>query len=167
MTVDEPDPDWTPAPGAVWAGRDPDLADQPPEVEHLEPGHPTSLPPPTPAAERVAEFLGWFGDGMVNGQYGRTVIAPLHPDEPPLYARDLAALVDLARHIRTRTSWSVVRNSVHMGYGDRETSEALARDDYARRVKTLHVGESLRLERTTVAETYQAQTTVVESRTKT
>jgi hypothetical protein len=74
--------------------RDPALADQPPEVTVLEPGHHGSLPPATPSAERINEFLRWFGDGLIFGAEA----GDLHDDgtAPPLYARDLAALAQLA-----------------------------------------------------------------------
>lgn len=46
----------------------------------------SSLPSTERAAERVNEFLAWFGDGLVVAETGA----------PPLFARDLQALTNLA-----------------------------------------------------------------------
>ncbi|MEA5366064.1 hypothetical protein VA596_41510 [Amycolatopsis sp., V23-08] len=44
------------------------------------------LPTPEGAARRVNEFLAWYGDGLVYAETGA----------PPLFARDLQALTNLA-----------------------------------------------------------------------
>ena len=64
--------------------RDPvDNQDQPPEVDIHD--STKRLPPADAAAERIREFVSWFGDGEVLGNaYGKT--------NPPLYARDLEAV---------------------------------------------------------------------------
>lgn len=63
-----------------------DFPDQPPEVTTLEPSETGSLPPAIAAAERVREFVSWFGDGKVDlsGWGGEP--------HPPLYARDLESV---------------------------------------------------------------------------
>lgn len=71
------------------------IRDQPPELEH-EPG-PGDLPPVLPAAERILDFIGAFGDGLVDrvvvkDELGRALCTV------PLYARDLVAV---AEHVRT------------------------------------------------------------------
>jgi hypothetical protein len=68
--------------------RDEDNRDQPPEVDVHDPGR--QLPPTEKAAERVREYLCWFGDGEVSGD---------HASGPPLYARDLEVLVRAAETI--------------------------------------------------------------------
>jgi hypothetical protein len=63
--------------------RDPkDNADQPPEVDIHDSRK--QNPPAAAAAQRVIEFVRWYGDGEVHidGLLGA----------PPLYARDLEAL---------------------------------------------------------------------------
>jgi hypothetical protein len=66
--------------------------DQPPGIEE---GDIDTIPDSTSAAQRVGEFLEEFGDGLVIGQS--------RPDEvwgyPPLYARDLQALINTQRNI--------------------------------------------------------------------
>lgn len=56
------------------------MSDQPPGID---PDDPADTPSAHDAAERVAAFVSWFGDGQVH----------LAVEAPPLYARDLAALV--------------------------------------------------------------------------
>ena len=64
--------------------RDPiDNADQPPEVDIHD--DTKTLPPAEAAAERVREFVSWFGDGAIWQ-------AEHDGPTPPLYARDLEAL---------------------------------------------------------------------------
>lgn len=46
----------------------------------------TALPTPEGAARRVNDFLSWFGDGLIVAETGK----------PPLFARDLQALANLA-----------------------------------------------------------------------
>lgn len=53
------------------------------------------IPAPAAAAERVHEFVSWFGDGEV---WDRTPLGDIDPQDPPLYARDLAALACAALH---------------------------------------------------------------------
>lgn len=52
---------------------------------------------------------------------------------------------------QVRVSWFVTRNSSTVLFGD---NEAAARADYERRRKTLHSGETIRLERLTAAEAW-------------
>lgn len=64
--------------------RDPiDNQDQPPEVDIHDDAR--KLPPAEAAAERVREFVEWFGDGQIWQSESYDV-------PPPLYARDLEAL---------------------------------------------------------------------------
>jgi hypothetical protein len=63
--------------------RDPiENADQPPEVDIHDARK--QNPPAAAAAERIIEFVTWFGDGEIFGPDGA--------DRPPLYARDLEAV---------------------------------------------------------------------------
>lgn len=65
------------------------MSDQTPRVPDQPDGiddYSFNLPDKERAAERVNEFLSWFGDG---GIY-------LSVDHPPLYARDLQALTNAA-----------------------------------------------------------------------
>jgi hypothetical protein len=61
-----------------------DNHDQPPGVDVHD--RSKQLPPAEAAAERIREFVSWFGDGEVLG------IADIHAGTPPLYARDLEAV---------------------------------------------------------------------------
>lgn len=64
--------------------RDPiENADQPPEVDIHDDRK--KLPPVDAAAQRVIDFVSWFGDGEIIG-------ADCDGATPPLYARDLEAL---------------------------------------------------------------------------
>lgn len=62
---------------------------------------------------------------------------------------------------KERVSWSVTRNGSTLLFGDHEDR---ARADYERRVKTLHRGETIRLERMTVVEAWIQRQDVMESR---
>lgn len=73
------------------AERDEDNQDQPPEVDVHDDRR--KLPPAAAAAERVREFVSWFGDGDV---------ATIFPSGPPLYARDLEALARAALEAGSR-----------------------------------------------------------------
>lgn len=53
------------------------------------------IPAPAAAAKRVDEFVRWFGDGEV---FDRTDLGGEATDTPPLYARDLCALVCAVLH---------------------------------------------------------------------
>jgi hypothetical protein len=64
---------------------------------------------------------------------------------------------------RERVAWSVTRNGSTLLFGDREDD---ARADYARRVKTLHKGETIRLERLVTAEAWVQHADVIEQRVK-
>jgi hypothetical protein len=55
----------------------------------------SSLPTTARAAERVNEFLAWYGDGLVYVETGA----------PPLFARDLQALTNLATGWRSGVQW--------------------------------------------------------------
>jgi hypothetical protein len=66
----------------VTVGCPDDNRDQPPEVDIHDDRR--QLPPATAAVVRVREFVSWFGDGDIAGDF---------PSGPPLYARDLEALV--------------------------------------------------------------------------
>jgi hypothetical protein len=57
-----------------------DNHDQPPGVDVHD--RSKQLPPSAAAAERIREFVSWFGDGLVDGD----------PVGFPLYARDLEAV---------------------------------------------------------------------------
>lgn len=58
-----------------------DNADQPPGVDvHADS---KMYPPANEAAERILEFVVWFGDGDISEYF---------PAWPPLYARDLEAV---------------------------------------------------------------------------
>jgi len=57
-----------------------DNRDQPPGVDVHDRNK--QLPPAEAAAERIREFVSWFGDGDVASDF---------PSGPPLYARDLEA----------------------------------------------------------------------------
>lgn len=57
-----------------------DNFDQPPGVDVSDPNR--QYPDPGPAAERILEFVAWFGDGDIAG--GRP--------GPALYARDLESV---------------------------------------------------------------------------
>ena len=59
--------------------------------------------------------------------------------------------------------WTVVRNAVYLLHGDNEKQ---ARADYEQRAKTLHKGETLRLERTSRIETWEQTTQIVEATSK-
>lgn len=64
---------------------------------------------------------------------------------------------------RERVAWSVTRNGSTLLFGEDETA---ARADYARRAKTLHKGETIRLERLVTAEAWVQHTDVIEQRAK-
>lgn len=58
------------------------------------------LPDPARAAERVNAFLAFYGDGLVEGQEDG------EGQWPPLYARDLQALANLATTLPdSETQW--------------------------------------------------------------
>lgn len=62
-----------------------------------------------------------------------------------------------------RVSWSVNRNNSILLFGE---DEAAARADYERRRKTLHRGETIRLERVTTAEAWIQHTDVMDETRK-
>jgi hypothetical protein len=64
-------------------------ADQPPEVD-VHGGRSGEFPPAPAAAERILEFVSWFGDGEVIGEQ-------YEGDNPTLYARDLEAAAKAAK----------------------------------------------------------------------
>lgn len=64
---------------------------------------------------------------------------------------------------RQRVSWSVTRNTSTQLFGD---NEERARADYERRRKTLHRGETIRLERLVVAEAWVQRLDVMDETTK-
>lgn len=64
---------------------------------------------------------------------------------------------------RERVSWSVTRNTSTTLFGD---DEEQARADYERRRKTLHRGESIRLERLVVAEAWVQHLDVIDETAK-
>lgn len=73
--------------------RDPlENQDQPPEVDVHDDRR--QLPPAVAAAERVREFVGWFGDGQI--WHAESDDTP-----PPLYARDLEALARAVESLET------------------------------------------------------------------
>lgn len=57
----------------------------------------TDLPDPLKAAERVNAFLSAYGDGLIVAEWLPEYLPP--GGQPPLYARDLAALTDLAEEL--------------------------------------------------------------------
>lgn len=64
---------------------------------------------------------------------------------------------------RKRESWSVTRNNSSMLFGENEDA---ARADYERRRKTLHRGETIKLERLVVAEAWVQHLDVIEATEK-
>lgn len=70
------------------------IPNYPPGVhESDEPGSPGAMPDPMAAAERIIEFVKWYGDGYVYHQ-GEAAY------EHPLYARDLEAVAKYAQEVR-------------------------------------------------------------------
>lgn len=67
-----------------------EILDQPPGISSDEP----VLPDAADAAERVAEFLRWYGDGRITVLHKPQVVKLDGPwTGPALFARDLEALV--------------------------------------------------------------------------
>lgn len=66
-----------------------DMRDQPPEVDGDDP---ESLPGLASAAERVLEFVSWFGDGRVD----QSIDGSETP--PALFSRDLVVVALAARN---------------------------------------------------------------------
>lgn len=71
----------------------PELPDQPPEVDaDADPNNPNALPDLAKAAERVLEWVGWFGDGRVD-------IGAELPAGPGLFSRDLEVIARAAEKV--------------------------------------------------------------------
>lgn len=76
-----------------------DYPDDPPGIDPTT----SDMPLVADAAERVIEFIKWFGDG-------RVFVDPEERTAPPLYARDMEALTRLVTRpesgaIPTRVEW--------------------------------------------------------------
>lgn len=92
------------------------------DVDCHDADDPDYHPDPAKAAERILEFVSWFGDGEIFGN-----------SDFPLFSRDLEAV---ARALGTaRVEWGVRKPTRHFGIKvDKSSDEASAR----RSVEMLH-----------------------------